>query len=130
VDQEELPGPDSRSDIRARWYSPARAAWSETSTVADDPASRTPRFDVASAMSWAGNAVVAWKERFDNERQQLMASHYVPGTGWSAPETIRVGRMSPPQIVMDARGHALLAWSEWGDDRLRVWSARHTPTTR
>lgn len=130
VDQEELRGPGARTDIRARWFSPARAAWSDVSSVAAEPEGETSRFDVTSALSAAGNAVVAWTERFDNQRQRLRASHYVPGSGWSAAEDIRIGTMSPPEVAMDASGRATIVWAEWGDDRLRIWSARLTPTTR
>jgi hypothetical protein len=31
---------------------------------------------------------------------------------------------------MDQGGNALLVWSEWSDERLRIWSARLTALTR
>lgn len=125
---QDFPGQTDRYVIRARRFSAATSTWEETRSLADRPGLVNSRYGLRAAASPAGNAVAVWPELAGAE-SRFLASHFVPGTGWSVPEELRLGTISAPQIAMDAAGNAIVVWSEFGGDRMQIWSARPTAVT-
>lgn len=84
---------------------------------------RTP--DVAAYGS--GSALAAWvyKASFFPRVDQIMASRFEPGQGWSAPEKLWQGvAATGPRLAANSRGEAVLLWT---DDNFSLWASRCAP---
>jgi hypothetical protein len=66
-----------------------------------------------------GHAVVAWLETASQQPTRLMASVYIPGTGWSTPATLASSADFNPnyaQVAIDNSGHALVVFRQHAND--------------
>jgi hypothetical protein len=55
----------------------------------------------------------------------LRASAFVPGRGWTPPETLTTAdRLTDISVTMDALGRGVVAWAEPEGDRATVFSVR------
>jgi hypothetical protein len=66
-----------------------------------------------------GHAVVAWLESASGQPTRLMASVYIPGTGWSTPATLASSSDFNPnyaQVAIDNSGHALVVFRQHPND--------------
>ena len=128
VEQQDFRDPTTGSSS-ARARSPANAALVRDAHDPQRGRRAGRRGNVHVAASAAGNAVATWTELAGlGVDRRLMASHFVPGTGWASPQAIRTGSLSGAVVAMDASGNAEVVWSDWTGERLQVWSARLTAT--
>lgn len=77
------------------------------------------------AVDAAGHAVAVW-----TQQTNLMASRYVPGTGWSVPallETSNVGPALSSRVAMNAAGVAQVVWVQSDGVRENIWTTRFVP---
>lgn len=68
----------------------------------------------AVAIDDQGRAMAVWNQR-GPQFAQIMASRYVPGTGWSTPIRIdseNLGNATDAAVAIDAAGNAYVAWSQ------------------
>lgn len=133
-------------EIHARRYDVSTDSWS-TDMLVQNSDTRVSQFGFdnhipldrpALAMDPAGNAILAWSEKVE-DNFVIRASRYVPAEAqWSAPEIIS-GSDRPfaifPVIGVDASGSAQVIWmggdSEYFDvysgDISEIWGSRFTP---
>ncbi|HEX6242347.1 MAG TPA: calcium-binding EGF-like domain-containing protein [Polyangiales bacterium] len=74
----------------------------------------------------AGNAIAVWAQG-DGTRTNLWAARYVVGRGWNAPVLLEDddrGNAGLPQVSMNARGEAMVIWSQHDGTRSNVLAAR------
>jgi hypothetical protein len=71
---------------------------------------RTP----AVAMSPNGHAVIAWVESASSTPARLVASVFIPGTGWTTPSILSTSGLAPndPQVAIDDSGQALVVFRQ------------------
>jgi hypothetical protein len=101
----------------------ADGGWSPDLVVSNVEASG--HYDLAVAADGLGNAVVSWsRELFPGAA--LMASRF-NGTAWDQPKDFGVAADTdggfPQQLVMNARGDAVLLWSRWLDGHPEPFAA-------
>jgi hypothetical protein len=66
-----------------------------------------------------GHVVMAWLEYASQQPTRLMASVYIPGTGWSTPATLVSSIDFNPnyaQVAIDNSGHALVVFRQHAND--------------
>jgi hypothetical protein len=80
------------------------------------------------AIDASGRALAVWQQ-FDGANTNILASRYVPGTGWGAPELLesRTGETFHARIAMNADGSALAVWLQFELQKFKVWSNRYAP---
>lgn len=76
------------------------------------------------AMGPGGQAMAVWKST-EAGVDSVKASRYVPGSGWSAPDTLGPG--SVPQVAMDAAGNAIAVWGSVYVGNWSLFASRYTP---
>lgn len=92
---------------------PTATGNSATSMLHADTGSGFGGFSPAAAVDDAGYGLAAWIAR-DATGLALLASWYVPGTGWQRPFIVssQDAMASDVQLAMDRRGHAIVVWVE------------------
>jgi len=74
----------------------------------------------------SGNVIAVWSQS-DGVYYNTVASRYVPGTGWGAPELIETtsGDVFSTAVAMDPGGNASAVWMQlnWGE--ISVWANRY-----
>jgi hypothetical protein len=107
--------------------------WSPAGVVRDDPLGKVSIFNIATAMSDSGAAVVTWYETAlplqTGNSQQLFASVCHAGS-WTAP--VPLGSTSTIQSVLAARadGTAMAAWAEVAaDSSTSIWVSTLDPAS-
>lgn len=114
--------------VLARRFAPASGEWSPPSIVEEAPGSIRDSYEPHVAVSAAGDAILVWVTH--GVPFTLRASAFVPGRGWTAPETLtRADRLTDISVAMDARGNGVVAWAEPEGDRATVFSARLSAET-
>jgi hypothetical protein len=116
----------ARHWVRARTFSEAAGTWGEPVTVAERQGEAHAIVGLRVATSAAGNAVVVWGAY--GAGNGLLASDFVPGTGWSTPRLLRTALGSAAEVAMDDAGNATVVWSELADP-LAIRAARLLATT-
>jgi hypothetical protein len=77
----------------------------------------------------AGRAILTW-DAYRDGRSTIFVKHFDPANGWGPEMTIgfpSVQHMLHPQIVMDPRGNATLAWQEYDGAGYGIFAARFEP---
>jgi hypothetical protein len=106
----------------------AGSSWSTPEEIDDtDGDAQVP----ALAMNAAGEAVVVWRQS-SGSREDVAASRYVPGSGWTSAELVEnddTGDAYNPDVAIDPDGRitAVLAYDD-GSVR-SVWANRYEPGT-
>jgi hypothetical protein len=105
----------SRHGIVVRRH-PAQGSWWTTRLASEHDA-----WDVALSTNAAGDLVAAWTTT--TEQGAIEAAERSADGGWSRPATLmrsgdllRGGYLGAPQVGVDRRGHALVAWSTGESD--------------
>ena len=77
------------------------------------------------AVSPAGDAIAVWN-RQDASSNNVWASRYRGGLGWSAAELLEslADHAFNPQIAMDEAGNAMATWTQFDGTRYNIWSNR------
>ena len=91
---------------------PTPAGWTDPA-----PFSEAGAGNVNVAIDAAGNAIAVWMQLdAGTANESVLASRYVPGSGWSAPvalENDAAGATDGPQIAIDrASGRAMVVWAQ------------------
>jgi hypothetical protein len=76
----------------------------------------------------SGNAMAVWPQS-NGARRDLVASRFLPATGWSAPQLIEqsdAGDAVSPDIAVDANGNVTAVWRQYDGTRYNAWSSRFT----
>jgi hypothetical protein len=126
---------DTREDIwgirfsGSSWESPVRL------DSYDEGNKQTP--DIA--VDGTGIAHVVWSDDIetDDDFENIWATQYTPGSGWSAPGLIEPPNDDPrrdsdaisPRIAVNAVGDAFVVWLQHSESWLSVWSNRLDPGT-
>jgi uncharacterized protein YbdZ (MbtH family) len=79
------------------------------------------------AMSSNGEAIAVWHQ-FDGTRNNVWASRYAPGTGFSIArlvETNDAGSALDARVSIDSIGNSLLIWRQSNGTRFSLWAARY-----
>jgi len=78
-----------------------------------------------------GNAMAVWPQT-NGIRDNIWASRYVVGSGWSTPvliETNTAGNAYAPNVAIDANGDAIAVWHKYDGTRNNIWANRFVPGT-
>jgi hypothetical protein len=78
-----------------------------------------------------GNAIAVWPQT-NGIRDNIWASRYVVGSGWSTPlliETNTAGNTYAPSIAIDPNGNAIAVWAQSDGTRLNIWANRYVAGT-
>lgn len=121
---------DGSQDIWWNLYTAGRG-WGEASLLEDD---EHRAGDPAIAVGPSGIAHAVWWQS-DGSLQNVWASLYTPGQGWSAPELIESpiedpkdeGSAISPQVAVDPAGNAFAIWQQEDLFRFNIWSNRFVP---
>jgi hypothetical protein len=114
---------EARFRVLARRYAPTSGGWSAPAIVEDTRGYVRDSYQPHVAASAAGDAILLWVEH--GVPFTLRASAFVPGRGWTPPETLtRADRLTDISVTMDARGNGVVAWAEPEGDRATVFSVR------
>jgi len=76
-----------------------------------------------------GNVIAVWVG-WDNTSHRARSSRYVPGTGWSAPESIgpsTIEGVDDLHVVVHPQGAALALWRQWIAGVARMMANRYVP---
>ncbi len=79
------------------------------------------------AINARGEAVAVWL-RTQGTRDDLWASTYTPGPGWSSPRFIErneTGSVREPSVSMDEAGNAHVVWAQHDGSVFNVWTTRY-----
>jgi len=79
------------------------------------------------AVDGSGNAIAVWQQS-DGTRNNILANHYMTGTGWGTVTGIesRSYNNSYPQIAMNNMGNAVVVWQEnSGNHPYTIWSTKY-----
>ncbi|MCP3137647.1 Ig-like domain-containing protein [Pyxidicoccus xibeiensis] len=78
-----------------------------------------------------GNVVAAWMQ-YDGSHTNLYSRRYDAVTGWAGQRTIGEERGSATRfsLAMNARGEALVLWTQWYQSLSRLWTSRSSQTTQ
>jgi hypothetical protein len=103
----------ARIVIGANWSAPVR--------ISNDQSSAS---DISVAIDPSGRALAVWRQGGG-----ISATHFTPGTGWSAAERISSGtgnNADAPKVILDAAGNGIAAWTQDGAEMMlnEVWIAR------
>ena len=123
---------DMRDDVwgarfsGSSWESPVRL------DSYDDGNKQTPDITV----DGTGIAHAVWSQ-VDDDFENIWATQYAPGSGWSAPELIEPPNDDPrrdtdaisPRIAVNAAGDAFVVWLQRSEGWLSIWSNRLDPGT-
>ncbi len=75
-----------------------------------------------------GNAIAVWRQ-FTSTRYNILASRFLPETGWEEAELIETtdtGSVNEPHIDTDAFGNAIVVWSQSvGSTNPNIWFNRY-----
>lgn len=80
----------------------------------------------------SGNAWAIWRQLdANNTYYNILASHYVAGTGWSTSTRIDMHtnvHSDGPQLAIDASGNVIVVWNEYsvGTVDSKIWANRYT----
>ncbi len=99
--------------------------WGTAALIESDNAG--PAVEPELAVDAAGNAVAVWQQS-DGTRYNLIANRYVVGVGWgtaAAIETDNSGDAKFAEISVDARGNAVVCWSQNDGSRDNAWANRY-----
>lgn len=114
---------EARFRVLARRYAPASGGWSSPAIVEDTRGYVRDSYEPHVVASAAGDAILVWVEH--GVPFTLRASAFVPGRGWTPPETLtRADRLTDISVTMDALGNGVVAWAEPEGDRATVFSVR------
>jgi hypothetical protein len=78
-----------------------------------------------------GNAIVVWAQSNDSPWNSWMA-RFAPGAGWTIPSRLNPDATEDtwfPDVVMNSRGDAIVAWVESNATGSTVWARRFAPLT-
>lgn len=80
------------------------------------------------AVNTAGNAVVVWEQPGAGILDNIIASYYTPGTGWSSATTIDAGsgHAEEPVVSIDPAGNAISIWKQTNGSVFSIWASRFT----
>ncbi len=102
-----------------------RGSWSSPETLSRE--NEQPDRPTIAIDRW-GRMVAVWRSEIDGQ-VELRARTALPIRGWSPRTesllTSRRGPISPPEVVMDPMGEAMVIWLESGV-RGALWTRRHT----
>ena len=76
-------------------------------------------------MDRLGNAlVVGTGPGWGLKRFAIWARRYHVGNGWGEPMRVEanLGNTAPPQIAMNARGHAVVSWEQYRLGHRTIWA--------
>jgi hypothetical protein len=106
----------ARSSALVAFASPASAAWSALQRIVDTTGGDAGELNEARvARDERGSAVVVWQHSLHGLPPIFVeASTRSPGGRWSAPVRLTSGHygVTGPNVVMDARGEAIMVWSQ------------------
>lgn len=114
--------------IWARVYSLSANAWLDAAVQISpvDGSSTEPD----SAIDGFGKAMVVWRQEFNGTR--ILSSHYVPGSGWSAPQRVDThsdGDVLSPLITADRAGNMTVVWPHISSPNDTIWARRYLSDT-
>lgn len=118
---------DTRSSLWASRYCAVEGRWSAGERVAIDNCSGLAPQATCDAR---GNAIVMW-QRFDDDRFEIVANHFVAGIGWGNTVHVTRGRgpALEPRLVVDAQGNATAVWSQYDGTCFNVVGSRYVAGT-
>jgi hypothetical protein len=124
VDAKDLTG-ISLADSREWTFSVRDGAWAATPSLelGEPGGAGAPRL----AVNASGHAVAVWT-RTDGSRDDLWASNYTPGKGWSKPQLIEInntGSVREPSVDMDGTGNAHVVWAQHDGSVFNLWGTRY-----
>lgn len=100
---------------RRVYPAPWEAAVSSMPTCCQGPVFDTPGPSVSVGVDASGQAVIV-----GGSGTRLCEKRFIPGSGWQG--TMVLATPGPdataPQLAVNPSGQALLAWTNWGDDKL------------
>lgn len=113
-----------------RWSFTVRSGlWAPSSPLETDD--RGSAYDPQLVVDAQGNVLAAWLQ-YDGSHTNLYSRRYDVTTGWeSGRRTIAEERGSATRfsLAMNARGEALVLWTQWYQSLSRLWTSRSSPTT-
>jgi hypothetical protein len=70
--------------------------------------------------------MLVWRA-YDGTRNNIWASRYVTGSGWTSAETIETdnGDTGEPEAAMDSVGNVVAVWTQTDGTRYNVWANRY-----
>jgi hypothetical protein len=74
-----------------------------------------------------GNALAVWVHDYRITPEKILASWYLPGSGWQTEEQInsKFGTVRVPRVVVDGIGNALAVWT-YSDGNMSIYSNRYS----
>lgn len=108
----------TRYNILSNRYT-AGSGWGTAELIESDNAgdAQFPQVSVNSS----GHAIAVWQQ--DNgSGYNIWSNRYIPGSGWGTAELVETatGTTTPPDVGMDANGHAIAVWSQHDGTRYNV----------
>jgi hypothetical protein len=87
--------------------------------------------NISVASDGSGRLMAVWAQQNGNVND-VMASRYIPGQGWSVPGPIENSAQSASaaQVGMDSQGNAIAIWVQNDGQRNNLWGARFNATTQ
>ncbi|MFZ5757606.1 MAG: RHS repeat-associated core domain-containing protein [Pseudomonadota bacterium] len=113
--------------IWARRYDVA-SGWQAAQQLIAPPYSNI--HDPKVAMDPSGNAVVICSVAHSGTVQNIWASRYMSGAGWTAAQLIETSDVSHainPRVTLDPMGNALAVWQQSDGTRNNIWANRYVP---
>ena len=106
--------------------------WGTPTRLEDDE--NNPAVDPDVVVAADGVAHAVWSQG-DGTLQNIWASEFTPGNGWSAPILIETplddpdddGDATDPRLAIDADGNVFAVWQQFDGFRLNIWSNRFEP---
>lgn len=102
----------------------ADSGWDEPELVEHDDTGHVLSWDVASDRD--GRALAVWAQS-DGVRNNILASHFVPGIGWEDPQQLEHDddNAATPSVSTDDAGNAVVVWTQYDGYRYSVYSNEH-----
>jgi hypothetical protein len=105
--------------------------WMGPDTIIEIPVAVGQIYDPQIAVAPDGTAFVAW-EQSDGSKFNIWADQYAPGQGWTGSPVMLsddTENSQSPQVAVDAKGHAVVAWCQFPSQSKSVWTAYFTENT-
>ncbi|HKS16055.1 MAG TPA: hypothetical protein VJU16_02025 [Planctomycetota bacterium] len=117
----------SSSDLHFNRYV-AGAGWTGAAPLEDGP-------EISSGarigMDASGNALAVWNQFDGVDSFSVMASRYLPVSGWTVPIPLVTGLefTSNEEIAVNAAGDAIAVWTQFDGLTSNLWSASYRPAS-